>query len=101
MKQNDTPNPAGWVVDALEYISTVRVKVYRHPRLATLRGGRSEGCSARAMVERERREKERELFEELSQYYSLMEDGGEGDVGQWVWERPKLLREGKFKRDHS
>lgn len=100
MGRNNTSDPGGWVADALKYISTVRIQVYEHPRLAKLEASRSEGCSARAMMERERRDKERDLFKELSQYYPL-EVVGESDVNRRVWERPNLLKEGKFKLDHS
>lgn len=61
----------------------------------------------RAKTEREVRDAERVLFGELSQYYPLEMDDGEGDdvwdtengerddEYELVWNRPSLLKEGK------
>jgi hypothetical protein len=104
---DDVPDPVDCISGALEYLSTFRKAVYKHPRLVGSKRKWSIESSGNVRRQRERREMERTLFEELSRYYRLEEnDGKDGDVGEEgeqeeVWGRPALLQEGKLRLDHS
>ena len=92
--------------EALNYIRTVRVVVYKKHHLATgQKSSKSE--DRRAKIEKDRRDAARSLYKDLSQYYRKKDtemgydtedeetDGkNEGDVAMWT--RPRLLKEGKL-----
>jgi hypothetical protein len=93
-KRNDIPNPIDCNTVAKDHILTVRAAVYQCPQFAR---GKVGPCPETKHAEREwiRRKEERELLEELSQYYRL--EGEEEKGTRTVWRRPSLLREGKHK----
>jgi hypothetical protein len=100
--RNDAPD-IGCDAEAREYIKTIRTEVYMHPRLKT---GVVQPCpedNEHAKIEWERRNVERTLMGELSQYYQVPGDNlvTRGQKSQKDWVRPALLKEGEYGRDHS
>jgi len=78
----------------LEIIPTFRPIVNPEPCLLTKEGERIEPGSKGATEERKRRDEERRLLKEFSQYYPL-------EQGKELWERPKLLLQGMSGCDRS
>lgn len=90
---DDTPD-AGCYADVLAYIKTVRAEVYSFPCLRAGKGQpRPEGLGP-SRDEWERRDTERTLMRELSQYYQRRPEDR-------FWRRPLLLKEGEDLCDHS
>ncbi|KAF9779717.1 hypothetical protein BJ322DRAFT_337069 [Thelephora terrestris] len=89
------PTNAEALWEAREYIRTIRTEVYMHPRLKT---GVVQPCpedNEHAKIEWERRNVERTLMGELSQYYQVPGDNlvTRGQKSQKDWVRPALLKE--------
>lgn len=99
MKRHNTPDLVGCIPEALEYISTIRQVVNQVPCLVGYTRPGHLFPSKRTKVERGRRKGERELLAELSRYYVAhkVKRGG----GMKNWDRPTLLKEGKFAPDLS
>ena len=89
---NDAPDTIGCNSAAVEIIGKDRLPFYIVPRLKKGHGKQTAGGSKKAKEEFERRNVERGLYRQLSQYYELPD--GE------VWKRPPLLVKGKHGHDH-
>lgn len=94
MSRSDAPDPFDRNAVAADVISTIRPLENPEPRLLTWPGRRTTAGSRHADGEFARRNAERELFQELSQYYPRKQ-------GQRPWARPSLLSNGKHGCDHS
>jgi hypothetical protein len=93
ISRNDAPDPINCNAVAAEIIPMIRPSVYPEPCLLTGAGKRTAEGSKNADDEFDRRNVERELYQELSRYYPLGR--------RKAWARRPLLLEGKHWRDHS
>jgi hypothetical protein len=96
ISRNDAPDPIIRHPAAIKEVSKIRPPVYLQPRLYTGHGERPRPAagSKSADAEHARRNKERELFQDLSMYYVLEE-------GQSAWARRQLLLRGEHEHNHS
>ena len=75
-------------VVVMRVIPVLRKREYREPRIRTMRRERTTEGQSGADLECWRRDEERRLFAELSQYYPLAENRN-------VWDRASLLSHSK------
>jgi hypothetical protein len=92
IQRNYAPDTIGCNLVAVEMIPTVRQVVNQEPCLLRREVKYTEPESSNALEERERRNVERDHYQELSRYYPLARD-------QRAWTRPLLLARGKHRCD--